>query len=445
VVAPAQANTDWYFSPTGGSCTVGCKDGYQQKNNLEQCEKKPADQIIRVSVFEGPDKLATGSAMMIRCYSPSKMAQFHQYTGINMGAVLNGLADINITQCKQEGSDTLLQVDGGITKGIATSIADVVRTSRLNLESALCHGSLPRENFIINPRPGIDIGPVNNKWIYGETEQACSFRCRNGYVPHFGSNGSVDNCIIDNGVTANDYCPINAPNKSNCIGINVAIDNLSAKGRYNVVVHTPTKSGWRGCLTDEVNPANCNDINNYFFRPEDTVFNFDSLLEKNGGAVWNAARKTYTSDLVWPELSTGKKYVGVANDNYVFTVMAFDYKQADHANDYCPIGSSSLTCAPIDIVIENLSTKGILHLVVHVPTKNGWKGCASPGSKTCEPKSEYNQTQSPYENNADWTWSESDKTWSFNKPWKELPSGTYSIGVANGAAVFKTIDIVFEQ
>ena len=119
----------------------------------------------------------------------------------------------------KEGSDATLRVDGGITPGIEKGLSEVIRSATLQLESALCYGSLPNKNYIINRRPNPDVGPVNNKWVYAEEEKACSFRCQSGYVPHFGNDGNVDSCIIDDGTQANDYCPIDGANNQNCIGV----------------------------------------------------------------------------------------------------------------------------------------------------------------------------------------------------------------------------------
>ena len=219
------------------------------------------------------------------------------------------------------------------------------------------------------------------------------------------------------------------------------MDNLSVIGRYNVVSHTPTKAGWRSCLSHE--PGVCDDIKLFFQPPKD---NFYSLW-KNADAIWNQSLKTFTSDLVWPQLPSGTKYVGIANDKTVFTTKQFDYQQATHANDYCAPNVKSIDCASPDIVIENLSTKGLVHLVVHTPTKLGWLGCAAPAEIGCGSLSSYNQPQSPYEapeHLGAWRWDDKTMTWTFNQPWPGLATGAYSIGVASSKGVYKTITINYE-
>ncbi|HRH77618.1 MAG TPA: hypothetical protein PK129_09760, partial [Cellvibrionaceae bacterium] len=116
------------------------------------------------------------------------------------------------------------------------------------------------------------------------------------------------------------------------------------------------------------------------------------------------------------------------------------------ARDYCLPGSIAPgPCQPASIEIENLSTQGVLHLVVHTPIKSGWLSCFSDKPNGCSDMSGYKLDISPYENNEGWAWNESNKTWFFKSAWKDLKSGKYQVGVSNGREVFKTITIDFIQ
>ena len=110
-------------------------------------------------------------------------------------------------------------------------------------------------------------------------------------------------------------------------------------------------------------PNGCSDLTAYK-QPQ-------SPFEQNPDWSWNETAKAWEVNQPFPYPS-GTYYYGVANRNAILKTGTIDYQQADNASDYCPPGSNS--CLQANITQENLSTKGNLYLVLHMPVKKWLEG-----------------------------------------------------------------------